>query len=329
MRSSHLILTVGLLTALGWTPRDVAAQQVTMGSPYHTLTDGFFEMNGVSWGGNFRGFNFSYGGGTLAQPAFGGFAAGAGLSTNFSILGPSGQINFGLNFSQGYRQSFTTQDPVITLMNGQTGFFSDTSQTPFVISVVPVVGAFPAVNEFAPTLPPAQFAEAAGMPMMVGNPRVQGMIRANADAAADAEAAREHPNRPRLVPAPPPAPAPAPPAENQAPEKDLNLAKPAARLAPDAPPPPAGPADRMAAAQASSAGRPAPSVAEARRMHQLEQGDGEEQWQALLERGRAAEDDGKPNVAKIYYQRVARHSTGEAKQQAQSRLDTLRGTATP
>ena len=81
--------------------------------------------------------------------------------------------------------------------------------------------------------------------------------------------------------------------------------------------------ERLAAAQASSAGRPAPSVAEARRLHSLEQGAENGEGTALLERGRTAEEDGKPQVAKIYYQMAVKRASGDLKEQAQSRLDAV------
>ena len=63
-------------------------------------------------------------------------------------------------------------------MNGQTGYVSDTSQTPFVISVVPVVGAFPVAPQR-----PAGFRHRSAV-----DPRVQAMLQAHADAQAQAAA---------------------------------------------------------------------------------------------------------------------------------------------
>ena len=65
-------------------------------------------------------------------------------------------------------------------MNGQTGYVSDTSQTPFVISVVPVVGAFPVA--------PQQLQQASGFVPDPVDPRVQAMLQAHADAQAQAAA---------------------------------------------------------------------------------------------------------------------------------------------
>lgn len=317
MRSSHYLLAAGVLVALGLVTSGASAQQTTVGTPYRVNNDSFFEQNAINWSGNYRGFNFAMGNSGLAQPAFGGFNANAGINTNFSIANRNGQINFGLSFGQGYKATSSTEVPTLTLMNGQVGYVSDTSQTPFVISVVPVVGAFPTVNEFR-TLPlPAQLAESAGVPLPVGNPLVNAMRQEK----AGANAARGLPELPPQAPGPGAAPGAAPQPQKQAAQQDLNLVNVPADPAPDAP------GARVTAAQSSSAGRAAPSVAEARRMHDVEQGAGDEELAALMERGRAAEEDGKPNVAKIYYQRVARHATGELKQQAQARIEAIRGTA--
>jgi len=46
---------------------------------------------------------------------------------------------------------------------------------------------------------------------------------------------------------------------------------------------------------------------------------------SFFARGQQAEADGKPNVAKIYYQMAARRATGDLKQQVQARLDAVGG----
>ena len=42
-------------------------------------------------------------------------------------------------------------------------------------------------------------------------------------------------------------------------------------------------------------------------------------------RAQAMEEDGKPGVAKIYYQRVAKHATGKLQEQAKQKLYELQG----
>lgn len=309
MRTRHTTLATGVFVTLVAVAVTSQAQQVTLGTPFHSNRDSFFENNSINWSGNYRGVNFSFGGGALTRPQFGGADNGAGLTTNFGFAGKNGQINFATNFSQGYRQSSITQAPSVTIMNGQTGYMSDTSQTPYVISVIPVVGAFP--------VSPQQLQQISGIEPSTVNPRIQAMLQAHANAhqAAGQDQAggiappQQGPNNMalpqnvKLMNVPDPIPAPPDPGEA------------------------AG--QRLNAAQESTAGRPALSVAEAKRLHQQEQDAANGEMAALMERARALEEDGKPNVAKIYYQRIAKHATGELQQQARTRLYEIQGSAKP
>jgi hypothetical protein len=78
------------------------------------------------------------------------------------------------------------------------------------------------------------------------------------------------------------------------------------RVEPDPPPP----VSDVAVEQASRAARQATRVEEA---------------DSFFDRGQQAEADGKPSVAKIYYQMAARRATGDLKQQVQARLDVVSG----
>ena len=89
---------------------------------------------------------FSQGSYALAVPQFGGFDATAGASLGFAILSDV-EAFFFVNAAQGDKRSNVLQAPKVTLFNGQQAFVSDTSQTPFVISVVPVVGDFAAAQQ--------------------------------------------------------------------------------------------------------------------------------------------------------------------------------------
>ena len=144
MRPVHLF---SALAAVGLLPIAVSqAQQVTVATPYHALSDSFFENIGTSWGLNWQNGFFRFGGGPVsAAPQFGGFDPSAGVQGGWAFRrnGLDGFFNFAA--AQGYRQTFTTQTPSVTLMNGQTGFISDTSQSPFVISYIPIVGGIPTV----------------------------------------------------------------------------------------------------------------------------------------------------------------------------------------
>jgi general secretion pathway protein D len=82
----------------------------------------------------------------LAVPQFGGFDATAGATVGFAILSDI-EAYFFINAAQGDKRTNVLQAPKVTLFNGQQAFVSDTSQTPFVISVVPVVGDFAAAQQ--------------------------------------------------------------------------------------------------------------------------------------------------------------------------------------
>jgi general secretion pathway protein D len=85
----------------------------------------------------------SYG---LAQPQFGGFDATMGATLGFAILSDI-ETFFFIQAVQGDKRSNVLQAPKVTLFNGQNAYVSDTSQTPFVISVIPVVGDFAAAQQ--------------------------------------------------------------------------------------------------------------------------------------------------------------------------------------
>ncbi len=82
----------------------------------------------------------------LAVPQFGGFDAAAGASLGFAILSDI-EAFFFIEAAQGDRRTNVLQAPKVTLFNGQQAFVSDTSQSPFVISVIPVVGDFAAAQQ--------------------------------------------------------------------------------------------------------------------------------------------------------------------------------------
>ena len=80
------------------------------------------------------------------MPQFGGFDATAGATVGFAILSDI-EAYFFINAAQGDKRTNVLQAPKVTLFNGQQAFVSDTSQTPFVISVIPVVGDFAAAQQ--------------------------------------------------------------------------------------------------------------------------------------------------------------------------------------
>ncbi len=82
----------------------------------------------------------------LAIPQFGPYNPTAGASLGFAILSDI-EAFFFIEAATGDTRSNVMQAPKVTLFNGQTATVSDTSQTPFVISVIPVVGDFAAAQQ--------------------------------------------------------------------------------------------------------------------------------------------------------------------------------------
>ncbi len=83
---------------------------------------------------------------TIATPQFGGFQPTAGASIGFAILSDI-EAFFFIQASQGDQRSNVLQAPKVTLFNGQSAIVADITQSPFVISVVPVVGDFAAAYQ--------------------------------------------------------------------------------------------------------------------------------------------------------------------------------------
>jgi general secretion pathway protein D len=80
------------------------------------------------------------------RPIFGGFDAAAAATGGFAILSDV-EAFFFLEALQGDRRTNVLQAPKVTLFNGQAAVVADQSFSPFVISVVPVVGDFAAAQQ--------------------------------------------------------------------------------------------------------------------------------------------------------------------------------------
>jgi general secretion pathway protein D len=91
-------------------------------------------------------YSFTQGNFGSAVPQFGGFDAATAANFGFAILSDI-EVFFLLQAAQGDDRTNVLQAPKVTLFNGQTGFVSDTSQRPFVTSVIPVVGDFAAAHQ--------------------------------------------------------------------------------------------------------------------------------------------------------------------------------------
>ena len=280
-----------------------SAQQVTIGTPMNTINNSFFEGINTSWGFRGGGVNFQFGGAN-AQPQFGNPNAAAGLTGGAAFVGPHGTSFFNFNAAQGSRRSMVSQTPMVTVPNGGTGYFGDTSTSPFVISMIPVVGGFPTVGMMGPTLPP----------MASINPMASVASTADAERMqAWQRVAVEHAQRDARQDLPDPPVAKVPRVEAKLPERA-------------APQPPPTAAMRVAALpnETSSAELAVPGVADARRLYEQERQARQGELQTLFDKGVAAEADGKPNVARLYFDTVRRRGDGELKVQAEARLEGLR-----
>jgi general secretion pathway protein D len=81
-----------------------------------------------------------------AVPQFGGFDATTAANFGFAILSDI-EVFFLLQAAEGDQRSNVLQAPKVTLFNGQLATVSDTSQRPFVTSLIPVVGDFAAAHQ--------------------------------------------------------------------------------------------------------------------------------------------------------------------------------------
>lgn len=148
MRRCVTTLSLMSLLALCWV-WPATAQQATIGAPFTRLNNGFSEQIGIGWGINFPNGFFRFGGVPGAAPAGGAPGGAANFGFGFGGGGTSGFFN--MTAGQSSQRSNISQSPSVTITNGGTGIFSDTTQSPFVIGVVPVVGDFPGLR--IPTLP--------------------------------------------------------------------------------------------------------------------------------------------------------------------------------
>jgi general secretion pathway protein D len=166
--------------------REIQDEQVTIEVRFITLSDRFFERIGIDFDFNIddnSGLNsianilvpprgtlddggpsvgigltpngtptptldleFKQGSFGSTRPQFGNFDPNTAATFGFAILSDI-EAFFLLEAAQGDDRTNVLQAPKVTLFNGQQAFVSDTSQRPFVISVIPVVGDFAAAHQ--------------------------------------------------------------------------------------------------------------------------------------------------------------------------------------
>ncbi len=315
-------LCLGGLVALAWlclSTGPVVAQQATVQVPYHGVSEGFFENTGTSWGLRGKNWFFSFGGSPLqAAPQFGGFDPGAGATVGFGFHRGNVSGYFQGHWSQGFRQSFTSQAPVVTLWNGAAGGVYDASQSPFVIGVIPYVGGFPTLLGYNPARPPSSWnavdprntwlqqlsarSSRAGNGMGGSGSNTGGQPATGTIAAGQMSDFEPTGRFGRTQ-------------TGQIPQ--LAKSKQSAQL---------GTARHSAYSLAgkSSAELPAVSVAEARRAFAAEQRTRESEVAELLDRADRAQQAGKRNVARVYYEMAARKAHGALRRQILQQVEALR-----
>jgi len=162
------ILSLAVPTAYG--------QMIGISTPFNSVSDDFFERIGMGFGFQLQGGNragggsavvgllpggiqtpnvmFNQGGFQSALPQFGGHDPNSDANFGFALLKGGNGAFFNFAGGQGNTRNFINQTPSVTITNGQQGTFSDTSQTPFVTSIIPVIGdAF--IPPYYPTMAPA------------------------------------------------------------------------------------------------------------------------------------------------------------------------------
>ena len=277
LRTGHLtvIVLVTIILLMTTFVRSLSAQQATVSTPAPVVGHSFHENIGLTWGMRGNGWFFNSGG--LAPPPFGGGGGGGGANFGFG--------GFRLTAEQGSSTTMSSQSPSVTVMNGGTGYFSDTTIRPFVTGLIPVVGNMPT----APLMPSLQ-----ANPI---NPVLQRLDRLQAEgrlavpkAAADREAGEAGAEEPKRL---------------------VFGGKPAVGG------PGSGP---------SSAERGDLSVAEIKARRTAAATDGDEEVAGYIVKAEAALADGKPGVARVYFQMAARRTSGPQQRELLARLSALEPT---
>lgn len=325
--SMPLVRHAALAAVAAWlapTAASLHAQLVTVGAPTHTISNSFFEGIGTSWGIRGNGFFFQFGGPQIPLPPAGRPDMAAGLTGGLAWIGPSATAHLNFQAMQGARSSMISQTPSVTLPNGGTAYISDASMSPFVISVIPVVGGFAPMGFMGPE-------PIAPLPM---NPWASVASAADAERLATWQRiAAEHAARERRgeLPDPPSAEVNARAAIGTALPERLRAGGSSAAAQ-------TSPSNRGAQAaesgvgpslpgsgdgSISSAELAVPSVAEAARMRDVERQARAQEWSATFRRAEQAQAEGKLGAARVYYQMVVARAEGSLKQLAEQRLAEL------
>lgn len=164
---------LGLVFGLIPTP-ELSGQMINVGTPFNSVSDSFYERNGVNFGFSIPGgrgngsrivglnpqgmitpnINFNQNGFGSAVPAFGGYDPGASARTGFGVFNRNGGgFSLGFELGKGSNRSITSTVPSVTVPNGFGGSVQSGAFRPFVTGVIPVVSSG---NTFLPRATPVQ-----------------------------------------------------------------------------------------------------------------------------------------------------------------------------
>jgi hypothetical protein len=297
-RAYWVFAAVALVSAhTGW------AQQVQVTTPFHSLNDSYYENFGIGLSpmgrmGNRGGWFFSGTPANSTPPQFGGYDPSADATFGFRI----GQFGLNAIAGQGSNRSHVMEAPTVVIPNGGSGGIFSGSQRPFVMGVIPIVGNAP----MAPMIP-------VNAPMTTSPlaERIERMRQAEEQMAARAveAAARDDVEMAAAFQAPP-----ARPTEDDAPlvirggrVLDSDTTRSGGSIAP------AG----------STANRGDLSLQEIQQQQSQRDAALEYEVAVLVEKARGKEAEGKPGLAKIYYQQAASRADGQLKQEIEARIRAL------
>lgn len=143
-RSTRTVRSVWLpLAVLFLFPFTASAQQIHASSPMQRYGSSFSESIGCNWGLSGRNWSLNVGSPQANNlPRYGNYDMNGGLRTGFQFQ--RGHTNGYFNgwAGQSYSGFNTLESPSVTFMNGQYASFEHVTETPFVVSTIPVVGTW-------------------------------------------------------------------------------------------------------------------------------------------------------------------------------------------
>lgn len=120
-----------------------SAQQIHATTPMQRNGSSFSESIGCNWGLSGKNWSLNVGSPQANNlPRYGNYDMNGGMRTGFQFQhgGTTGYFNGWAG--QSYSGYNTVEAPSVTFMNGQRAYFENVTETPFVVSTIPVVGGW-------------------------------------------------------------------------------------------------------------------------------------------------------------------------------------------